>query len=370
MRIARLLFAALTFIVIASTAHAHSQSYGYLRITIGETSVDGNLGLAVRDLDTLHDLDANRDGKITWGEFRVRETEIANAILHGISIVSSIGSCNLTPKPALTDSRGGETYIIVPFGGACSALDGRIDLSYQLLFNIDAQHRGLVSITSPEGMQSFVMVPGATVVSFEAADGGWVTQFLTYVKHGARHIWLGYDHILFLLTLLLGSASQARAGSIAAAMFDSVKVITAFTLSHALALGLASFGALRVPVPVAESLVAVTIALAAANNIRPFLSRRIWLVALVFGLIHGIGFTSVLLDLGLSQGSLLMALLAFNTGVELGQLAVVVAAFPFIALVMRMERASYGLAATNLTIATFGVMWFSDRALGTALMPF
>jgi hypothetical protein len=270
----------------------------------------------------------------------------------------------------MADSRGGETYLLVPFTGDCSLGTGSIEISYRLLFNVDAQHRGLLAVTDDRGTQSFVMTPDQTRVTIDAGRSGGLAQFMTYVSHGMHHIWIGADHILFLITLLLGTLAQAKTGELRRALADSAKVVTAFTLSHSVTLALAALGMLRIPVPLAESLIAVTIAAAAINNIWPFLTRRIWLVALVFGLIHGVGFANVLADLGLPRDSLLTALLAFNIGVELGQLVIVAAAFPAIVLVMRLMRNPIGVPAVNLAIAGIGAAWFSDRALGTAILPF
>lgn len=353
-----------------SRAFAHSQSYGFLNLTIGSESIDGTLDLAARDLDTLFDLDRDRDANVTWGEFRVREATIASAVLELISIDTASDSCVLSGRPALTDSRGGETYIIIPFSGRCHGLEGPIDISYRLLFDVDEQHRGLVNVTTAAGAQNFVMTPGAQQVTLSSGGEGWVSLILTWVAHGIHHILIGYDHILFVITLLLGTAMQHRSGSVWLVLTETAKVVTAFTLSHSITLGLAAFGVLQVPVALAESLIAATIAIAAANNLWPIVTRRIWLVALVFGLIHGIGFANVLKDLGLPRDSLLASLLAFNVGVEIGQLIIVLAALPVILLASRRSLWRYAMPAANLSIAAVAVMWFSDRALGTALMPF
>ena len=115
-------------------------------------------------------------------------------------------------------------------------------------------------------------------------------------------------------------------------MASAVKVVTAFTVSHSLTLSLAAFGILRIPSALTESLIAATITLAAINNIFPVVTKKLWLVALGFGLIHGVGFANVLADLELPRQNLLTALLAFNLGVEFGQLAIVVVVLPLLML--------------------------------------
>jgi hypothetical protein len=359
-------------VTTGSTAWAHTQSYGFLSVTLDADSATGRLDVAVRDLDRLHDLDFDRNGRITWGEFRRREAEIAAASLGRISIGASDAPCALTAEPAMTDSRGGETYIVIPFHGACPPRSGPFTLGYDLLFASDAQHRGLVAVTTAHGTRTFVMTPAVTEVAIDPAQSNGIGQFLAFIGHGAHHIWIGYDHILFLLTLLLGTlAMRGAERPLRARLYDAVKVVTAFTLSHSLTLGLAAFGIVSIPTALTESLIAVTIILAALNNIWPLISRRLWLVAFGFGLIHGLGFANVLAELNLPRENLLAALFAFNLGVELGQLTILFAALPLFILVAR--QLSFGrlaVPAANLAIAAIGALWFTDRALGSAILPF
>jgi hypothetical protein len=361
------LFAAL-ILASGTGAMAHSQSYGYLDIATANRSVAGSLALAVRDLDTLFDLDQNGDGKITWGEIRSRESDIATSALEKLAVGTPSENCALAGQPFLTEPRGGENYIIIPFGGTCPAMNGKIRISYGLMFDVDAQHRGLVALTTPSGTQNFVLTPDSATIALDAGGAGWVSEFLTFTSHGVHHIWTGYDHILFLITLLLGTAVQARESRVRPALIEAAKVVTAFTLSHTLTLGLAASEILRIPVAVSESLIAATIVLAAVNNIWPLLSRRIWLIALVFGLIHGVGFANVLADMELARRNLLVSLLAFNLGVEIGQLAIVLAAFPLILLAVRFTRTRGATAAANLAVSLIGTLWFVNRAFGMGLL--
>lgn len=363
-RVIPLFMAVLWLFAFNTNASAHSQSYGYLQADLKGEAATGSLALAVRDLDLLYALDTNGDGQITWGEVRQREAEISRTTLSQIAI----GACVLEGGPLLTDSRGGEAYLVMPFSGRCPAAGGETKVSYNLLFAQDAQHRGLVTLTMDGGARSFVVTPETR--EFTVSAGSGMAEVVAFVSHGMHHIWAGYDHILFLITLLLGAVHLAGAREFWVPFVDAVKVVTAFTLSHSVTLGLAATGLLKIPVPVAESLIAATIVLAAINNMWPFMTRRIWLLALVFGLIHGVGFANVLADIGLPQTGLLTALLAFNIGVELGQLAILVAVFPLVVLALRMMKGNLPARVANAAIAVIGALWFSDRVFGTALMWF
>ena len=149
------------------------------------------------------------------------------------------------------------------------------------------------------------------------------------LTEGVWHIWKGFDHILFLLTLLFPAVIVYRNGrweprdSWQASALDIVKVVTAFTLAHSLTLSLAVLGWVHVPSRIVESTIAATVLLGALNNVVPIVLERRWLVAFVFGLVHGLGFASVLADLGLHGTNLALALVGFNGGVEIGQFAIV-----------------------------------------------
>jgi hypothetical protein len=375
--ILRLLIVALLVVLTAPAAVAHTQSYSFLSLTLGPASAEGRLELAVRDLDRIHDLDADRDGKITWGEFRRREHELLAAALAQVAIGGPDAGCNLTGEEAMTDLRGGETYIVIPFRGACPPHAGPVTLGYDLMFASDAQHRGLVAVTTQQGTRSFVMTPAAARVELDAAEPAGLAGFISFIGHGAHHISIGYDHILFLLTLLIGAfAMRGLERTLRERLYEAVKVVTAFTVAHSLTLGLAAFGLLSLPAALTESLIAITITLAALNNIWPLVSKRLWIVAFGFGLVHGLGFANMLAELEMPRENLLAALFAFNLGVELGQLAILFAVLPVIILFARQlaaRRRSFGrfaLPTANLAIAAIGALWFTDRAFGSALMPF
>ena len=148
-----------------------------------------------------------------------------------------------------------------------------------------------------------------------------------------------------------------------------MKVVTAFTVAHSITLSLAALGVVSLPSRWVESAIALSVVLAALNNIRPVVYGKRWVIAFCFGLIHGFGFASVLADLGLPQESLLIALVAFNLGVELGQL-VIVGVFLPIAFTLRATAfyqrvlVVYGSAA----IALIASLWLVQRALDLKLI--
>jgi hypothetical protein len=369
------LLAALFLTSMQGAALAHKPSDSYLRLGVEGATINGQWDIALRDLDFAIGLDSNQDNTITWGEVKAKHGEIAAYALSRLTLASTEGQCAPVVRERLIDNHSDGAYAVLRFAATCPSAPASLEVGYRLFFDIDPQHRGLVAATAGGITRTFVAGPDAASTSVDFHADSNLDLFFTFVAHGAHHIWIGYDHILFLLTLLLGTVLTRRDGAwvpvdtFGSALVTAVKVVTAFTASHSLTLALAAFGVLRIPAALTESVIAATITLAAINNVLPVVTRKLWLVALVFGLIHGVGFANVLAELELPSTGLLTALLAFNLGVEFGQLAIVVAVLPLLMLAGR--RAAYGriMPVVSLAIAAIGVAWFVERALGIAILP-
>jgi hypothetical protein len=189
-----------------------------------------------------------------------------------------------------------------------------------------------------------------------------------YCREGIWHIWIGFDHVLFLVALLLPAVLMKRDGRwaggarVGAAFWKVFKIVTAFTLAHSITLSLAALEVVTLPSRWVESAIAASVLAAALNNVFPIVHERRWLVAFAFGLIHGFGFASVLNDLGLPQDSLLLSLFAFNAGVEIGQLAIVGVFLPLAFLARDSAIYQRGIVAGgSLLVATVAFKWLIER---------
>jgi hypothetical protein len=357
----------------SSPASAHMTSYGFLKADLTEESVSGQLELAVRDLDITYKLDADADGKVTLEELRSRETEIAALVFDKVSIGSRVEACTLAPGALSLDIRGGETYAIFAFTGRCEELGRLVRVGYDLMFDIDPQHRALVDFRRDDNSYSGVMTPDTKVIEFDLGTNNLRAIVLSYIQQGAHHIWIGYDHILFLVTLLL-SAVLTRTGhkwlpveDFSAAFWSTAKVVTAFTLAHSVTLSVAAFGLVELPSRLVESVIAASIVVAAINNLFPVVTKKLWVAAFVFGLMHGFGFASVLNEFGLPPDRKLTALLSFNVGVELGQLAIVVGVLPILVLARRsLAYTRVVMPVGSVVIALVATIWLVERATGVA----
>lgn len=358
----------------AGGALAHKASDSYYRLDIQGETVTGQLDLALRDLDFALGLDADDDGQITWGEVRSQREALVTWALQGLTLERG-GSCTLAVGALMIDSHTDGAYAVLPLSGRCPAGSGALTLGYRLLFEQDALHRGLLNLNLDGATQSAVFGPEQSRQTFQAGPVSRWTAFKQYVVEGIWHIWLGFDHVLFLLSLLLPAVLLwSRAGwrgvpSLRAAGREVLAVVTAFTLAHSITLSLASLGVISLPSRLVESVIALSVVLAAANNLRPLVQGRRWLAAFGFGLIHGFGFASVLAELGLPREALVVSLVGFNVGVELGQLAIVAL---FLPLAFRWRdtavyRRGVFLVGSWATLIVAAV-WFAERAFDLKLI--
>jgi hypothetical protein len=371
------LVAALICILGVPLAHAHKPSDSYLTLKLADGGIAGQWDIALRDIDFAIGLDADGDGNITWGEVRAKHADIAAHALARLAIQANGTACALAAVEHLVDRHTDGAYAVLKLRIDCPQTPTQLTLAYRLFADIDPQHRGLLNLESKEGARTAVLGPQAPTQTFDLKEMGRLAQFLDYGREGVWHIWIGYDHILFLLSLLLPAVLvwQYRrwraAGSFKAAFWDVFKIVTSFTVAHSITLSLATLGVVELPSRWVESAIAASVVLAALNNVFPLVHGRRWVVAFGFGLIHGFGFASVLADLGLPQETLLLALVGFNLGVECGQLAIVALFLP-LAFAVRGTQLYQRLVFVggSLVIVAIAGTWLSERVFNFKVLPF
>jgi hypothetical protein len=379
MMCARFGIVALVVAVVVAPAHAHKPSDSYLTLKVDGETIEGQWDIALRDLDFALGLDANQDGAITWGEVRAKHADIAAYALSRLTLGPRNAPCPATVTGHLIDNHSDGAYEVLRFTAQCAAAPKVLAVDYRLFAEIDPQHRGLLSLHAQGSNRAAILGSDAPIQRFTLSEQSSWKQFVDYADEGVWHIWTGYDHILFLLSLLLPAVLVRAAApgerweptpSFYTAFVDVLKVVTAFTLAHSITLSLAALSIVSLPSRLVESCIAASVVLAALNNVRPVVYRGRWVIAFFFGLIHGFGFASVLADLGLPQESLLLALVAFNVGVEVGQLAIVAVFLP-IAYRLRTTRAyrRVVLVGGSAGIALIAGVWLVERAFNLRLLP-
>jgi len=425
--------------LVPSLAHAHKASDAYVTLRVDGAVVDARIDIALRDLDRDLDIDTNADDQLSWKEVRARWADIAALARSDIRLSADGARC--TPDaagapvtdanaPALTAHSDG-TYAVLRTQWHCAAPVRQLSVEYELFAKSDPTHRGIarvsrvdatpdapapqLAVLSPgNGWHRFKLpalaiapvtesavplvgtpapaalpappprVPGDVDTPASATEDAAPSSFPGFVREGVHHILIGYDHILFLLSLLLpavwirSTATDPRTGitrtrwlpsnNLRLALVNVLKVVTAFTVAHSITLALSVLDIVNPPSRWVESIIAASVVLAALNNIWPLVSEARWKLTFVFGLVHGFGFASALKDAGLAKGALVGPLVGFNVGVEIGQLCIVAVVLP-LAWSLRGTRSYRGAyAAGSLAIAGVAGLWLVQRAFDLSLI--
>ena len=290
----------LTFLMLNPlSAEAHKPSDSYLTLEVVGSEVQGRWDIALRDLDYAIGLDSNDDGAITWGELRRRHDAVAALALSHFRIVSADDECPVILDSQLVTDHSDGTYAVLQFTANCGQTIEAMEVDYNLFFDLDPQHRGLLQIEHAGGTATAVLGPANNRFRLQIGDTSTWSGFFDYLREGVWHIWIGIDHILFLIALLLPAVviySDRRwqpVSTFPQAFRAVVKVVTAFTIAHSITLSLAAFAVVDLPSRLVESVIAASIVVAALNNIFPLVQKRIWALAFAFGLVHGLGLKKV-----------------------------------------------------------------------------
>ena len=365
-----LALAALVALVAAKPAAAHEAPYSYLTLSAEPSRLSGTL--TAHGFDLAHELGAPLDAPSNVGdslltrEAAARQGERLFAILSRRFVLGADGRALAMRLVDVTPDRE-RRGLTFEFEAPLDALPARIDVAARL-FPDDQEHETDVNADVGGVLRHQDLLDRErTTLSFATAarEPRPAAVFPRFVSAGIHHIFIGPDHILFVLGLLLLGGGLGRL----------LKIVTAFTIAHSVTLALATLGWVTPPARVIEPLIALSIVFVAFENLRavwwrrqragePPVDRRAWL-AFAFGFVHGFGFASVLREFGLPPGAMGMALLAFNLGVEVGQAAIVVVAAPLFALVAARGPAwrSALVGAGSCVVAAAGAWWFVERAL-------
>jgi hydrogenase/urease accessory protein HupE len=269
------------------------------------------------------------------------------------------------PPPVIPDNCAFEGPVrqgvagLAVVGSAAMRCDGPLGGQRIGVANLYGQADMLVRVVplgeGPQALRLTAREPSAQIAAPEAAPPVWRTYFAL----GVEHILEGWDHLLFVIALVLLLRDWRRA----------VIAATAFTVAHSLTLAGATLGLLSMPQRPVEVLIALSIVFLAVEIVKrdpaaPSLATRLpWVVAFLFGLLHGFGFAGALASIGLPEGAIAPALLAFNLGVEAGQLLVVAATLALLALAGRLARQAFepGMNIAAYAVGITGSYWLIDR---------
>jgi HupE / UreJ protein len=385
----------LLILLACRTAHAHTPDTSYSRISITPHEVECKFSFDIATLQRIAPLDANNDGLLSRAELETAYPKIINFLRQHVYLDLNQRESEFADADPLvwpTDAPNGipknefsQRLINFTFHNPMLSAPEDVTITFDFFEQLGEAHTVLGAFVW-NGHEDEVIF-----TRFEPDflyDTGCVAplsdQLKQYFKLGVKHIFLGYDHIAFLMALLFVRKFA-----------DLLKIITAFTVAHTLTLALAVLQIVKVPAQIVEIGIAVTIMYVAAENLwKKEFSHR-WMLTFGFGLVHGFGFASVLRELGLPSAGLARSLLSFNLGVEAGQIVIVALLWPALWWLTRRETQPPVLSpvlhagrlalrsafdeggswssrlrlSASVIIFLFGALWFCERTFAFKLLP-
>ncbi len=387
---------ALWIVFAGSRAGAHQANDSWLSFSLTNNAIAGQWDISVSDLDTALGLDDNDDGTVSEEELQAHQEAIIGFVLPhlqvkadgvpqkikvtGHRLQSHLNGVYVGLTLAIGDVENSEPDKeprLVPSDGTRRARSDAphlepqtLEVACDLFYDLNPKFLNRVSVEADGQQRTMNLTTEAPSQFFDFSKPKLGHQFLVFAREGVWHIWSGFDHILFLLALLLPSVLRREqnawqpVGEFRKALVNVLKVVTAFTVAHSITLSLATLGVVQLPSRLTESAIAASVVVAAANNVFPMFTRREWMVAFGFGLVHGFGFASGLSDMGITRQNLAVTVMGFNLGVEAGQLAIVSVFLP----VAYGLRGSWiypriVLAGGSSGIVLIAAVWLVERAL-------
>lgn len=379
-----LIVAASLCIALPRTGYAHTLGEGYIFIDVTDSSLSGWVEVTLTDLDAALGLDSDGDGKVSGDEQLTNLDRIRDYVFGRVSIGDASNDYTLDFIDHEVRNVPLSSYLLMHFTTDRQQVPDTLRVGYRLLFDVDPLHRGFLVINS-NGKTDIVDTGEGVTLIFSPTRveqeldltrlSAWAS-FVDFLKHGVWHIWIGFDHVLFLIALILPAVLRRRetrwepVSSFRQAIWNVVKIVTLFTIAHTITLTLATLDVVRMPGRLVEAVIAASVVIAALNNIYPIIRERIGWVVFAFGLFHGFGFASVLQDLTSNATNLAADLAGFNIGVEIGQLVIILAAFPLLFFI-RSNRAypRLLLPVGSFVIALLATGWLVERVANVEFMP-
>jgi hydrogenase/urease accessory protein HupE len=335
---------------------------GLSSITIGQrtNSLEATLTLAIKDAAQFAELDENHDGTVTQIEFARGQSQLDAAVARQV-VIAVDGKVTKDKSIRSRLDQNNNVEVRLDFG---ATVFSSLEIQSKIIASLPPGHRQYLQVQNRAGETIFqrllsaavdhatVQIPGTngSIATFEI-----VRSFANFLSLGVKHILTGYDHLLFLFGLLV----------MARGFISSLSIITSFTIAHSITLAVATLHLVQIPSRIVEPLIAASIVFVGVDNLlRGDVLKARRIVPFGFGLIHGFGFASALREAGIGSGSggIVLPLLSFNLGVELGQIIIAAAALPIIWKLRESRTFIARLApACSAAVVLLGSFWFVER---------
>jgi len=350
------LFILLFFFGIVTTSYAHTASMGYSALTVKGNQIDYELFLDQRDL--LPQFDANKDNNLENDELSSQKEGIESFIKKGLRIEVDSKPLTITLLSMNVEEKGATKGVVLQLRLIADEAIEQLDLHYNLAFEDALVHMSALTVRSGDFFYQDILDVNTQDVQvtlpqseIDSVTSGLGSVLWKYFVLGIEHILIGYDHLLFLLSLVL----------IAARFKDAIKIVTAFTIAHSITLFLVATGRIHVIPSWVEALIALSICYVAVENLFVQKAKWRWILTALFGLIHGMGFAGALAETGLPKSNLLGSLLTFNLGVEAGQLMILCLLLPLLIWLRTFPWYRKMIISTSCLIFVLAFYWLIER---------
>lgn len=377
--------AILAAMAMAGVAGAHSGNQGYVYLDIFDSTIEGEIHYVVADLNEVLGLEIPTDpeGAAAWAE---ANPEAIHAYSADHIAVSDINGTQWPISFGGFDGLEGAdgAYLIVEFAVDREFVEvpRQFVVSYDAIMHAMPERDALLAIATDFGSGTFNneadtllrYIADDTTQTVDLGDTSFWSGVTGVVALGVEHIRIGTDHILFVVALVLPAVlifvrpnGWQPAPSFGSSLWRVLKIVTMFTVAHTITLTLGGLGIIELPPALVETVIAISIILAALHNIRPVFVNKEWMIAFGFGLVHGFGFAGLLSDLGLTQARQFVSLLGFNIGIELGQAVIILLIFPALYLARRTRAYVPAMYVGSVILIAIAGAWAIERSLGVDL---
>ena len=377
--------AMLTALGMAGVAAGHSGNQGYVYLDIFDLTIEGEIHYVVADLNEVLGLDipTDPDGAAAWAE---ANPEVIHAYSADHIAMSDLNGSQWSITFGGFDGLEGvdSAYLLVGFAVDREFVEvpRQFVVTYDAIMHAMPERDALLAIATDWGSGTFNneadtllrYIADDATQTVDLGDTSFWSGVSGVIALGVEHIRIGTDHILFILALVLPAvlifvrpAGWQPSRGFGSSLWRVLKIVTMFTVAHTITLTLGGLGIIELPSAVVETVIAISIILAALHNLRPVFINKEWMIAFGFGLVHGFGFAGLLSDLGLTQARQFVSLLGFNIGIEIGQATIILLVFPALYLARRTRAYVPAMSIGSVILITIAGAWAIERAFGVDL---
>jgi len=340
--------------------YAHQYRCSYLSFDFNSTSPTLKWEIETLHLERKFNLDNDKNGVVSWRELINHKTQILEYIQKYFSLKLNNKEFDLNIKNFVLKDFNKQTYIIIDI--ALKKKIKKIDINYNLFFKEDSIYRCFVKFIdhNSTSINTLFSLNQKLTIEVKQHQNNLLESLKEFLIEGIYHIWIGIDHILFLLMLIIPTVRNRE--KFKPVFMEILKIVTAFSLAHSITLTLSALDLVSIPSKFIEVTIAISVLLTAINNIFEKIKNFSWQIAFGFGLIHGFGFANALSELELVQEFYVYLLAIFNIGIEFGQLAIVVIILPLLFILRKSKFYLIGiLKIGSITTALLAMLWIFQR---------